>query len=67
LLTGEDAFVFAQQVVGVLVFVIYSNFDSAVRQLLIEEGEGLFKAHVFAASLQSERERERDTEGQRLR
>ena len=60
MLTGEDAFVFAQQVVGVLVFVVYSNFDGAVRQLLIEEGEGLVKAHVFAASLQRERERERE-------
>ena len=45
--------VFAQQVVALQgVLVVYLNLQSAVRKLLICEGERLIEDHVFAASLQ---------------
>ena len=45
--------VFAQNVIAQGVFVVYSNLESALHELLVQEGERLVEDDVFPASLQS--------------
>ena len=45
--------VFAQNVIAQGVFVVYSNLESALHKLLVQEGECLIEDDVFPASLQS--------------
>ena len=43
--------VFAQNVIAQGVFVVYSNLESALHKLLVQEGECLIEDDVFPASL----------------